>query len=370
MKLALVTHLLNSEGGGVTRVVDDLAINLCEPINCMKFGLPDRSSYFSIGDGFKIGRYGIDSELSQKIISWKPDLIHLHGLFTFASFSALTAAKHLDVPLIVSPHGMLDAWALNNSSLKKKLFFSFIEKRVLSFASCIHSLNSTEIQSVKSVLSNSQEANFKIIPNAVIPMERSISKEDCDQFNLLYLGRIHPKKGIAELIEALSICKTVDPDLCQKLLVNVVGWGDNNYLKYLVDLVNNLDLAEIVVFRGPAFDEDKAMYFSSADAFILPSRSEGLPMAVLEAWSYSLPVLITRECNLDIGFEARAAIPIELEPAELSKSLLSLLKLDSSNLKEIGHRGWLLTKREFSWGVIGRKYLEMYSEVFQSYALK
>lgn len=370
MKLALVTHLLNSEGGGVARVVDDLVANLPGSIDCMKFGLQDSSFSFSVKDGFKIGRYGIDTDLSERIISWKPDLIHLHGLFTFVSYSVLRATRYLNVPLVVSPHGMLDAWAINNGRLKKRIFFSLIEKKVLSSASCIHALNSSEMRSIKALLSDKRNLHFKTIPNGVVSGDRLVLNKSDSKFNLLYLGRIHPKKGVAELIQALSVCKKVDPDLRHKLLVNVVGWGDSSYLKYLSDVVSDLGLQEIVVFRGPAFNEDKGRYFSAADAFILPSRSEGLPMAVLEAWSYSLPVLITPECNLDIGFQANAAIPIELDPAQLSTSLLSLLRLERSILKEMGHRGLQLTKQEFTWDVIGKKYLEMYVEVSQFYAFK
>jgi len=370
MKIALVTHLLSPQGGGVTQVVDDLFFNLSESINCMRFGLPDRGLYFSIGDGFKVGRYGFDTNLTKRIMSWKPDLIHLHGLFTFASFSAWSASKHLGIPLVVSPHGMLDTWAINNSRFKKRLFFATLEKKVLASSSCIHALNSEELQSIRDLWPDNVDLNYEIIPNGVMPKKRSVVRANADQLILLYLGRIHPKKGIAELIVALSFCKRTFPDLKHKLLVNIVGWGDHNYLRFLRDMVASLGLEEVVAFRGPAFNDDKAGYFSSADAFILPSHSEGLPMAVLEAWSYGLPVLMTRECNLATGFQADAAIPIELDPARLSASLVSLLKLDRSILEDMGRNGLLLTERQFTWDVIGKKYREMYLKVLDSYAFK
>lgn len=362
-RVAMVTHYLGRDGGGVASVVDDMARQISGEYDVQLFGLKDPQFEFRLPCDLKWGRYGFDSGLYSSLLAWKPDLIHLHGLFTFVSLSVLQAARVAHIPLIVSPHGMLDPWALNNSRLKKRIFFSLVEKKLLNAAAQIHVLNLAEKTALNRVIGAQEKVC--IIPNGISVPEFKHERPDDPIFRLLYLGRLHPKKGVFELLHSFKILKQSRPDLLQALEVNIVGWGDDRYVEDMKILSKSLGLSDFVHFRGPAFGEKKKNFFSFADAFVLPSHSEGLPMSVLEAWSYGLPVLMTPECNLPSGFKDRAAIAIDTNPVLLAKSLADMLDAPIAHLRDIGKRGLNLVRHQFSWCSVTKQYLNMYDEVLR-----
>ena len=108
-----------------------------------------------------------------------------------------------------------------------------------------------------------------------------------------------------------------------------------------------------MLFLGPRFNTAKSACFRACDAFILPSFSEGVPMAALEAWSYGKPVLITEHCHLPEAFAAGAAIKISPEPHELARQLDELVRMSDASLADMGKRGRVLVKARFNWENIG-----------------
>ena len=176
---------------------------------------------------------------------------------------------------------------------------------------------------------------------------------------LLFLGRIHPKKGLLQLIESWSRLKHVNPALAAKWLLVIAGWDESGHEGILRRSVCEHNLERDVLFAGPLFDRDKERALRHARGFILPSLSEGLPIGVLEAWSFELPVFMTSGCNLMQGFNVGAAFKIEAEPVSISKSLLSLLG-DESALREAGRRGRKLVEHSFSWTVIVEQFVTLY----------
>ncbi|MBE9129855.1 glycosyltransferase [Coleofasciculus sp. LEGE 07081] len=370
-RIAIVTHYLGSAGGGVTSLVQNIYPYLTNQYEVSIFGLCDSGFKYSWPVKIKWGRFGYDSRLGSNLLEWGPDLIHLHGLFTFVSNAAFSAASTANVPLVVSPHGMLDPWALNNSRLKKRIFFALIERKVFRCASARHVLNVAEEYALSQV--TTVNSRVWVIPNGVSE-QTVVSKSNevaADQrFKLLFLGRLHPKKGLSELITSLAILKQRHSNFLRKFEVNLVGWGDDSYIKKLELQVSALELSDCVYFRGAAFDEEKASYFASANAFILPSFSEGLPMAVLEAWSYGLPVLMTPECNLPEGFESKAAIRVQTNPESLANSIAAMLETPRDELRAMGQRGLELVRSKFSWDSVAKQYLDMYHEVLAEHEAK
>jgi glycosyltransferase involved in cell wall biosynthesis len=112
---------------------------------------------------------------------------------------------------------------------------------------------------------------------------------------------------------------------------------------------------------GPQFGAQKLASYAAAHAFILPSLSEGLPVAVLEAWSHWLPVLMTAGCNLPEGFEAGAALPVEPAPDSIAAGLRTLASLSDSALAEIGLRGRRLVERKFTWSAVAAQLRAVYN---------
>ena len=122
---------------------------------------------------------------------------------------------------------------------------------------------------------------------------------------------------------------------------------------------NNTHIPDIL-FHGPAFGDEKKELLNSADAFILPSLSEGLPMSVLEAWAYGLPVVMTPECNLPEGFDAGAAVRITTGLEGVAGGLDELFSMSDSDLRSMGARGRELVRGRFTWQTVATQMREVY----------
>jgi glycosyltransferase involved in cell wall biosynthesis len=125
-----------------------------------------------------------------------------------------------------------------------------------------------------------------------------------------------------------------------------------------------------VLFYGAAFGEEKEALLRSADAFVLPSFSEGLPMSVLEAWSYGLPVVMTPECNLPEGFASRAAVEIRSGEGSFQGSdfsfqqgLRTLLEISDHERAAMGMRGRKLVEEKFTWQKVAAQMLGLYEDL-------
>jgi glycosyltransferase involved in cell wall biosynthesis len=190
------------------------------------------------------------------------------------------------------------------------------------------------------------------------PTWRKLINED--KKILLYLGRIHPKKGLSNLIKSWK--KAIDKKTNGSNQWNLViaGWDQEGYEQELKRLVKESGMEKSVHFIGPQFNETKELAFAHANAFVLPSFSEGLPMAVLEAWAYELPVLITPQCNLPEGYEYNAALLIESAVESITDGLIKLFALSETELKRIGTKGKQLVSQKFNWNNVAEQMHRIY----------
>jgi poly(glycerol-phosphate) alpha-glucosyltransferase len=148
--------------------------------------------------------------------------------------------------------------------------------------------------------------------------------------------------------------------------LQVTGWGDAAYVSRMKRLATEFSLGATVSFTGPLFGAEKAMAFRSAAGFILPSFSEGLPMAVLEAWSCGLPVLMTAECNLAEGFAAGAALPVTPEPRALAQSLAGFLAMTDAERRAVGAAGRRLVEKRYTCARVATDMHAVYAWVLGS----
>lgn len=286
-------------------------------------------------------------------------VFHQHGIWQSPSYSVLAWRKRTKRPVIISPHGMLDPWALSLSKRKKQAAAALFEQANLKGAACLHALNTSERDSIRAYGMTNPIA---IIANGVsLPQPVSAPPEKLDEQGrrtLLFLGRIHPKKGLQELFEAWHQLKADAPEIAKSWRILAAGWDDGGHLEELKKLVVELGLENDVTFPGSLFGEDKAAAFRQASAFVLASHSEGLPMAILEAWAYRLPVFKTAACNLPVGFERDAAIEITTNPGEIFTALRD--NLGRGDLAEVGERGFALASDQFTWTAIGAQFRALY----------
>lgn len=358
----MLTASLGENGAGVQLAVRQLASSLSPRVELWVYG----GEGGECGPGYRQfpvagpAAFGYLPGLSQALAADRLDLLHTHGLWMYTSVAS-TRWSQARRPYVVSPHGMLDLWALRNSGWKKLAGYAY-ENRHLRGAACLHALNESEALSIRGYALRNP---ICVIPNGVeLPAELGpIDRRnpiDRRKKICLFIGRLHPKKGISTLLRAWAKLPSHDWELV------LAGWGQPGHVCEFRDLARTLNLDHSVRFVGPKFGTEKAECFRAASAFVLPSVSEGLPMAVLEAWSYGLPVAITPECNLPEGFAAGAALPMEASEDGAAAALSALFAMNEAELREMGARGRHLVQEHFTWQQVTAQLLAVYQWILNS----
>jgi len=302
-------------------------------------------------------QFGCAPGLTRKLLELNADIVLVHGLWMYPTLAALAWHRRTRRPFIVNPHGMLDPWAVNNCRWKKRLAGLFYENRSLRKAACIRALCLPEAEAIRACgLRNP----ICVIPNGIdlpggpgvrsAPWKATVAPGGKV---LLSLGRIHPKKGLPNLLRAWAAARPKGWNLA------IAGWSQNGHEEELKDLARRLGILNGVCFPGPQFGEAKAAAYHHADAFVRPSFSEGLPLAVLEAWATQLPVLMPMQCNLLEGFQKQAAIRIQPEPDSIRQGLETLFSMTPHERKRMGARGRALAAQRFNWAELGAQMLSV-----------
>ena len=263
---------------------------------------------------------------------------------------------------------MLEPWALRNARWKKRIAALLYQNQHLREAACLRALCEAEAQSISA---HGVRNPICVIPNGVdLPqlVESSTLETENPAFQtfaqgrkvLLYLGRLHPKKNVANLVRAWKQVLNSHPLTSENWVLAIAGWDEGGYEGELKQLTSDCGLTASVSFLGPLFDQEKEAAYRACDTFILPSLSEGLPMTVLEAWAYAKPVLMTPECNLPEGFAAGAALQVGTSPEEIAARLKQLIEMSSEDRRAMGERGRTLAATKFSWPRIGEQMRSIY----------
>ena len=297
---------------------------------------------------------GFSATLLPAMLRAKSDLACFAGLWKYPSLAGVLWSRHTRKPYMITPHGMLDPWAVQNSRLKKKAAGWLFQNAHLAGASCLRALCNSEAASIRAYgLTNP----ICVVPNGIdLPAIRPTAPSK-GRKTLLFLGRIHPKKGIPTLLKAWSMVKTRGWNLV------IAGWDQGGHEEDLKRQATELgiswttqltekDEVPSVYFLGPQFGEKKKSLYETCSAFILPSLSEGLPMSILEAWSYAKPVLMTEACNLPEGTRADASMVIPQDAAGTLDGLNKLFAMSDDDLAAMGTRGRRLVAGHFSWSRI------------------
>lgn len=229
---------------------------------------------------------GFAPSLLSSLLEARLDCLHLHGIWMYPSRAATLWARSTRRPYIISPHGMLDPWIVSRGRWKKALARLGYERGSWRTATVFHALTYREAQDIARETGRSDSV---VIANAgpeTGPVRRRMPPPV-----VAYVGRIHRKKNLAALIAGWNQARL--PEGARLVLA---GWGDDAD----VDDLHQRVAVSIpgVEFVGPLFGTEKQSLLDSARFVILPSLSEGLPMAVLEAWAAGTPTIMTGECNL------------------------------------------------------------------------
>lgn len=288
------------------------------------------------------------------------DGVHVHGLWTAASQAGSRASLRLGKPYCVSAHGMLEPWSLQQHRVRKQIYAALIENRVLRKASCLIALTRSEAQSYRQIAPRipvALVANGVDVPEAISDREfLQAHPVLTDKRILLFLSRLHPKKGIDRLLRAWARV----PQHYRAAHLVIAGAGEPAYVALLQGIVQAEGLEESVTFTGLLQGSLKWSAMRAAECFVLPSHSEGLSVAILEALGAGTPVLATPACNMPELESFRCGWLTSNEEEALSGMLQHVLEHTPAQNRAVGQRGRVLIRERYTWDAVARQMSEVY----------
>ncbi len=289
------------------------------------------------------------------------DGVHIHGLWESSTAAAARTCRELRIPYVLSAHGMLEPWALRSAHLKKLLYSRLIEHRNVREAACLHALTRNEAIQYRVFGAHSPIA---VIPNGVNLPAHSNAELFFNRFPelrgkriLLFLARLHPKKGLDRLIESWRSIAASWPDAH----LVVAGPDFEGTRARLKTVIRREQLQGAITFAGMLRGEEKWSALSAAECFILPSYSEGLSVSVLEALGMGLPVIVTDACNMPEVEENRCGWQVSVSGDSLVKALQELLSNNPAENHVLGCRGAELIQDRYTWPKVARQMAEVYA---------
>ncbi len=248
------------------------------------------------------------------------DVVHLHGLWTLANIQIANDAKKLGVPYLVTIRGMLDDWCMEQGRMRKRLFLKLCGTEHLENAAVVHlTAKAEETQARKwfpkgtsTVLPNFLDLTpFRNAPGPELARKRfprlaEVNGSGASEPMVLFLSRIHRKKGIETLLKAIANVKARGVDC----VVAIAGSGDEAYLAAMKKLADELAIGDRTIWTGHVGGELKVSLYEAADIFALPTHSENFGFVFPEAMASGTPVLTTRGVDIWPELEASGAATI------------------------------------------------------------
>lgn len=408
-----ILHTIGSvwrESGGPARSVQGLVSALDRVPGIEAWLLSYKSGEIAWLDGVnrflaaeQPGFRGALRAVESAIRSIRPDIIHIHGIWAPSSHAAVVCARKQNIPYVIAPRGMLEPWSLNAKKWKKWLAMRLYQRRDLQHAAFLHATAESEAEHFRNL---GFIQPVVVIPNGVnlphaLPA-KSLYMEG--RRRVLFISRIHPKKGLVELIHAWALIRPSD------WVLEIVGPDTDGYQKVIEQAVADQGVQSSVIFTGPLEDEKKWEAYCRADLFVLPTFSENFGIVVAEALYAGVPVITTKgtpwsellgrstdlECGNASVYERGPAclkpeapdlvrnikkpmncgtdepqsagrcgwwIEIGVEP--LTEALREAMKLTDEKRQAMGENGRALVERKYMWGAIADRMKIAYDDTLR-----
>lgn len=294
-------------------------------------------------------------EQMQKVSSEQGIAYHA-GVWSPWNHFFASLARKCNVPYVVSPRSMLDPWALRYRGWKKKLAWLFYARNDLERASWIHATAAIEL---KNIAACGLQNQIRIIPNGIeMPTGWNPNFKKPSQKRMLFMSRLHPKKGIEDLIDAFAESSHDGWELI------IAGNDEDNYRSRLEKRVHQLVEKPAISFQGSVPDLEKWDLYRTADLFVLPSYSENFGLVVGEALACGVPVITTQATPWTALPEKGCGLCIPTGKEALKTALTEVLGYSREQLEQMGQKGVNWIRSEYSWSRVG----ELMAEAFKKKA--
>jgi glycosyltransferase involved in cell wall biosynthesis len=284
-----------------------------------------------------------------------PAVLHDHGIWLVTNHLAARYARQQRIPRVVSIRGMLSAWALAQGGARKRAAWSLYQRRDLATAALLHATAEAEAEDIRALgLTNP----VVVIPNGVtVPPSTPAVPPHKKERQVLFLARLHPKKGLPELVQAWAEVRPEGWELV------VAGPDDGGHRAEVEALARALGVHDALRFTGEVGDDAKWTLYREADLFVLPTHSENFGITIAEALAAGTPVITTKGAPWQDLETHRCGWWTDIGVAALARALAEAVAVSDEERRAKGARGRALVEARYSWSSVAAQMAEAYAWV-------
>lgn len=290
----------------------------------------------------------------------KPDVFHSNCCWLPVSAYTSLWAKSKGYKVVYTPHGMLEPWIMSRNYWTKKVpAILLFQKKGVAVADLLHSTAESEKENLLRLGWNKK---IKVVANCVDLEEiyKKISSANASKSKtILFLSRVHVKKGINFLIEAAAELK----DELKGWTIKIAGECEDDYINELKALATKLGVTDMVQFLGGVYDDEKWKLYKEASLFVLPTHSENFGIVVAEALACEVPVITTKGTPWHELESHHCGWWTEVGKEPTKQALLKFLKKTEEEIEVMGQNGRKLIEEKYSCPVIAQQFVEMYKSL-------
>ncbi len=286
----------------------------------------------------------------------KPDIVHVNCCWMPMCAFVQKWAQNLGYKVVLTPHGMLEPWIMQrNYWLKKLPALMLYQRSAVTRADCIHATAESERDNLLKLRYNS---NIAVVPNGVDVESIELKSSWNKSRKILFLSRIHVKKGIEFLIEAASSlkCKLEGYEFI------IAGEGERAYIDQLKAKAEQLGVFNLFNFCGGVYGDKKWELYKQADIFVLPTYSENFGIVVAEALASGTPVITTTGTPWMELNSNECGWCIDPEQEAITEALRQAISISSDALAAMGERGRALIESRYSMKFIAQEMFDLYQQ--------
>lgn len=286
----------------------------------------------------------------------KPDIVHLHGLWKMSTHAMNLAAREFGIPVIVSPRGMLDPWALSVKKWKKRLGMLLYQRCDLKRAMAFHATSDAEAEHIRDF---GLKQPIVLAPNGVaVPNNKfgSTVRPNDRIRTAMFISRLHPGKGLILLAEAWA---KVRPKGWKMVVAGPDRYGHKAEVE---SKLRSLGIERDWEFVGELNDEEKWRALSQSDLFVHPSASENFGISIAEALGSGVPVITTKGCPWS-EIDGECGWWIDRDIDALASTLQTAMSITDEERLAMGRKGRQLIAGKYSWPSIATRMLDFYAVI-------
>jgi len=313
--------------------------------------------------------WSVRTEYLKLLDDIRPDVVHVNCCWQpYFAYAALWA-KEAGYPVVFSPHGMLEPWIVRRHYWTRKVpSLLAYQRKALYAADIVHATAVNEKQNLERIsqycrLLSDWHPKIRVIGNGIDVKDIKVKASWQKTHKLLFLSRIHPKKGIDILLQAFAELQK-DSGLLKDYVLQIAGDGEPELLNNLKSMSNDLGIGQRVEWLGGVYGEKKWTLLRKADLFVLPTHSENFGIVVAEALASGTPVLTTKGTPWTMLDKLHCGWCVDISALAIKDALGAFAKKDELELKQMGGNGRKLIEENYDTCKIASEFVKMYESLW------